>query len=194
MTDNETREIKRCYGNVENQVDKILATIDTIDRNEIKARLKNATLDIKKIGYCLYGWNDEKAKIIQYDEKLEEMFYYVASKIVNASSYFIEHDELTENDNLMFYPKCNALAFFNMLLDESNYLSNYTCRQYGEVIELRQIGVLISQLTTIESAIENDEKTLQELGINSENILSELYQAISKLQHFLWELVPPVRY
>lgn len=194
MTDNETREIKRCYGNVENQVDKILATIDTIDRNEIKARLKNATLDIKKIGYCLYGWNDEKTKIIQYDEKLEEMFCYVASKIVNASSYFIEHDELTENDNLMFYPKCNALAFFNMLLDESNYVSNYTCRQYGEVIELRQIGVLISQLTTIESAIENDEKTLQELGINSENILSELYQAISKLQHFLWELVPPVRY
>ena len=46
MTDNETREIKRCYGNVENQVDEILATIDTIDRKEIKARLKNAALDI----------------------------------------------------------------------------------------------------------------------------------------------------
>ena len=39
MTDNETREIKQCYGNVENQIDEILATIDTIDRNEIKARM-----------------------------------------------------------------------------------------------------------------------------------------------------------
>ena len=64
MTDNETREIKQCYGNVENQIDEILATIDTVDRNEIKARLKNAALDIKKIGYCLYGWDDEKTKII----------------------------------------------------------------------------------------------------------------------------------
>ena len=27
MTDNETREIKQCYGNVENQIDEILATI-----------------------------------------------------------------------------------------------------------------------------------------------------------------------
>ena len=194
MTDNETREIKRCYGNVENQVDEILATIDTIDRNEIKARLKNAALDIKKIGYCLYGWNDEKTKIIQYDEKLEEIFNYVDSKLVNTYFYFIEDDKLTENDSVMFYPKCTALAIFNMLTEESEYVSQYTCMEYGRIIELRQIGSLISRLITIEDAIEKDERILLELGINSENILSELYEAISTLQHFLWELVPRVRY
>ena len=194
MTDNETREIKRCYGNVENQVDKILATIDTIDRNEIKARLKNATLDIKKIGYCLYGWDDEKTKIIQYDEKLEEIFNYVDNKLVNAYCYFIEDDRLTENDSVMFYPKCTALAIFNMLTEESECVSQYTCMEYGRIIELRKIGSLISRLGVIEDVVETHEKTLLELGINSESVSSELYQAISKLQYFLWELVPPVRY
>lgn len=194
MTDNETREIKRCYGNVENQIDEILATIDTIDRNEIKVRLKNATLDIKKIGYCLYGWNDEKTKIIQYDEKLEAIFNYVDSKLVNAYCYFIEDDKLTENDSVMFYPKCTALAIFNMLTEESECVSQYTCMEYGRIIELRQIGSLISRLVVIEDVVETHEKTLLELGINSESVSSELYQAISQLQHFLWELVPPVRY
>lgn len=194
MTDNETREIKQCYGNVENQIDEILATIDTIDRKEIKARLKNAALDIKKIGYCLYGWDDEKAKIIQHDEKLEAIFNYVDSKLVNAYCYFIEDDKLTENDSVMFYPKCTALAIFNMLTEESECVSQYTCMEYGRIIELRQIGSLISRLVVIEDVVETHEKTLLELGINSESVSSELYQAISQLQHFLWELVPPVRY
>lgn len=194
MIDNETREIKRCYGNVENQVDEILATIDTIDRGEIKARLKNATIDIKKIGYCLYGWNDKKTKIVQYDEKLEEIFNYVNSKLVNAYCYFIEDDNLTENDSVMFYPKCTALAIFNMLTEESECVSQYTCMEYGRIIELRKIGSLISRLGIIEDVVETHEKTLLELGINSESVSSELYQAISQLQHFLWELVPPVRY
>lgn len=194
MTDNEIREVQRCYGNVENQIDEILATIDTIDRNEIKARLKNATLDIKKIGYCLYGWNDEKTKIIQYDEKLEEIFNYVDNKLVNAYCYFIEDDRLTENDSVMFYPKCTALAIFNMLTEESECVSQYTCMEYGRIIELRKIGSLISRLGVIEDVVETHEKTLLELGINSESVSSELYQAISQLQHFLWELVPPVRY
>lgn len=194
MTDNETREIQRCYGNVENQIDEILATIDTIDRNEIKAKLKNATLDIKKIGYCLYGWNDEKTKIIQYDEKLEAIFNYVDSKLVNAYCYFIKDDKLTENDSVMFYPKCTALAIFNMLTEESECVSQYTCMEYGRIIELRQIGSLISRLGVIEDVVETHEKTLLELGINSESVSSELYQAISQLQHFLWKLVPPIRY
>lgn len=193
MTDNETREIKRCYGNVENQVDEILATIDTIDRNEIKARLKNAALDIKKIGYCLYGWDDEKEKIIQYDEKLEEIFNYVDTKMVNAYCYFIEDNTLTENDSVMFCPECTALAIFNILTDEEECVKVYNCMQYGEVIKLRKIGALISRLIVIEDVVETNEKTLLELGINSEAVLSELYQAISKLQHFLWELVPPVK-
>lgn len=194
MTDNEEREIKRCYVNVENQVDEILTTIDTIDRDEIKARLKNATLDIKKIGYCLYGWNDEKTKIIQYDEKLEEIFNYVNSKLVNAYCYFIEDDRLTENDSVMFYPKCTALAIFNMLTEAEECVSQYTCMEYGRIVRLRQIGSLISRLCVIEDVVETHEKTLLELGINSESVSSELYQAISKLQYFLWKLVPPVRY
>ena len=194
MTDNETREIKQCYGNVENQIDEILATIDTIDRNEIKARLKNAALDIKKIGYCLYGWDDEKTKIIQYDEKLEEIFNYVDSKLVNAYCYFIEDDKLTENDSVMFYPKCTALAIFNMLTEAEECVSQYTCMEYGRIVRLRQIGSLISRLGVIEDVVETHEKTLLELGINSESVSSELYQAISKLQYFLWKLVPPVRY
>lgn len=194
MTDNETREIKQCYGNVENQIDEILATIDTIDRNEIKVRLKNAALDIKKIGYCLYGWDDEKTKIIQYDEKLEEIFNYVDSKLVNAYCYFIEDDKLTENDSVMFYPKCTALAIFNMLTEAEECVSQYTCMEYGRIVRLRQIGSLISRLGVIEDVVETHEKTLLELGINSESVSSELYQAISQLQHFLWELVPPVRY
>lgn len=194
MTDNETREIKQCYGNVENQIDEILATIDTIDRNEIKVRLKNAALDIKKIGYCLYGWDDEKTKIIQYDEKLEEIFNYVDSKLVNAYCYFIEDDRLTKNDSVMFYPKCTALAIFNMLTEAEECVSQYTCMEYGRIVRLRQIGSLISRLGVIEDVVETHEKTLLELGINSESVSSELYQAISQLQHFLWELVPPVRY
>ena len=194
MTDNETREIKQCYGNVENQIDEILATIDTIDRNEIKARLKNAALDIKKIGYCLYGWDDEKTKIIQYDEKLEEIFNYVDSTLVNAYCYFIEDDTLTQNDSVMFYPKCTALAIFNMLTEAEECVREYTCMEYGRIIELKQIGALISRLGVIEDVVETHEKTLLELGINSESVSSELYQAISQLQHFLWELVPPVRY
>ena len=194
MTDNETREIKQCYGNVETQIDEILATIDTIDRNEIKARLKNAALDIKKIGYCIYGWDDEKTKIIQYDEKLEEIFKYVDNKLVNAYCYFIEDDRLTENDSVMFYPKCTALAIFNMLTEAEECVSQYTCMEYGRIVRLRQIGSLISRLGVIEDVVETHEKTLLELGINSESVSSELYQAISQLQHFLWELVPPVRY
>ena len=193
MTDNETREIKRCYGNVENQVDEILATIDTIDRNEIKARLKNATLDIKKIGYCLYGWDDEKTKIIQYDEKLEEIFNYVDSKLVNAYCYFIEDNTLTENDSVKFFSKCTALAIFNMLSDIEDCTKEYICAEYGQVIELRRLGTIASHLAMIEDIVEAHEKTLQSLGIDSEKVLEELYLAISKLQHFLWEHISPVK-
>lgn len=194
MTDNETREIKRCYGNVENQIDEILATVDTIDRNEIRARLKNAALDIKKIGYCLYGWDEEKTKIIQYDDRLKEIFDYVDSRLVSAYDYFINNKTLTTDDSILFYHKCIALSIFKMLLNEKDCVSTYNCMQCGEVIELRQIGSLINRLVTIEGAVEEKEKFLMELGINSENILSELYDAISTLQHFLWDLVPPVRY
>ena len=193
MTDNETREIKQCYGNVENQIDEILATIDTIDRNEIKARLKNAALDIKKIGYCLYGWDDEKAKIIQYDEKLEEIFNYVDTKMVNAYCYFIEDNTLTENDSVMFYPKCTALAIFNMLTEAEECVREYACAGYGQVIELRKIGTIASYLTMIEYIIKTHEKTLQNLRLNRENVLEELYLAISKLQDFLWTHIPTVK-
>lgn len=191
MTDNETREIKRCYENVENQIDEILATIDTIDRNEIKSRLKNAALDIKKIGYCIYGWDDEKTKTIQYDERLEEIFNYVDSRLVSAYNYFIDNKTLTTDDSVLFYHKCFALSIFNMLSDEEDYVSVYNCMQYGEVIELRQIGSLINRLITIEDAIEKDERILIELGINSKDVSSELERAISKLKHFLYGLVPP---
>lgn len=193
MTDNETREIKRCYGNVENQIDEILATIDTIDRNEIKARLKNAALDIKKIGYCLYGWDDEKTKIIQHDEALEELFRYVDKRLVNAYCYFIEDSNLTDNDNMRFYSKCNALAIYNMLSDIEDCVKEYACAGYGQVIELRKIGTIASYLTMIEYIIKTHEKTLQNLRINRENVLEELYLAISKLQDFLWEHIPTVK-
>ena len=194
MTDKETREIKRCYVNVENQIDEILGAIDTIDRNEIKARLKNATLDIKKIGYCLYGLDNEKTKVVQYDDRLKEIFDYVDSRLVSAYDYFINNKTLTTDDSILFYHKCIALSIFKMLLNEKDCVSTYNRMQCGEVIELRQMGSLISRLITIEDAIEKDERILLELGINNENILSELYEAISTLQHFLWELVPPVRY
>lgn len=190
MTDNETREIKRCYGNVENQIDEILATIDTIDRNEIKARLKNATLDIKKIGYCLYGWDDEKTKIIQYDERLEEIFNYVDSKLVNAYCYFIEDDRLTENDSVMFYPKCTALAIFNMLTEAEECVREYTCMEYGRIVRLRHVGSLVSRLIVIEDVVETHKKVLLELGVNGEAVLCELRGAILKLQDFLFKLIP----
>ena len=193
MTDNKTREIKRCYGNVENQVDEILATIDTIDRNEIKARLKNAALDIKKIGYCLYGWDDEKTKIIQYDEKLEEMFNYVDNKLVLAYCYFIEDSKLTDNDSWMFYEECAALAIYNMLVDEEECVSNYTNMLYGTVIELRHIGAMWYRLVKIKNIVETEEDTLHELGIDIREILSKLHQATLKLQDFLWEYIPPVK-
>lgn len=191
MTDNEVREIKRCYGNVENQVDEILATIDNIDRKEIKARLKNAALDIKKIGYCIYGWDDEKTKIIQYDEKLEEIFNYVDSRLVSAYDYFLDIKTLTTDDSVLFYHKCVALSILKMLSNEEDCVSIYNCMQYGEVIELRQIGSLVSRLITIEDAIEKDERILIELGINSKDVSGELERAISKLKHFLYGLVPP---
>lgn len=190
MKDNETREIKRCYGNVENQIDEILATIDTIDRNEIKARLKNAALDIKKIGYCLYGWDDEKTKIIQYDEELEEMFRSVDSNLVNAYWCFIEDDKLTDNDSWMFSEKCVALAIYNMLVDEEECVSNYANMLYGTVIELRHIGAMWYRLLKIKNIVETEEDTLYELGINVLEILSKLHQATSKLQDFLFKLVP----
>lgn len=193
MTDNETREIKQCYGNVENQIDEILATIDTIDRNEIKARLKNAALDIKKIGYCLYGWDDEKTKIIQYDEKLEEIFNYVDNNMVNAYCYFIEDDRLTENDSVMFYPKCTALGIFNMLTEAEECVRQYTCMEYGRIVRLRHVGSLISRLIVIEDVVETHKKVLLELGVNSEAVLCELRGAILKLQHFLWKYIPPVK-
>lgn len=193
MTDNEVREIKRCYGNVENQVDEILATIDNIDRNEIKARLKNAALDIKKIGYCIYGCDDEKTKIIQYDEKLEEIFNYVDNKLVNAYCYFIEDSELTKNDSVKFYSKCTALAIFNMLSDLEDCTKEYACAEYGQVIELRRIGTIASHLVMIEKIVERYKKTLQFLGIDSEKVLEELYLAISKLQEFLWGCIPPIK-
>ena len=190
MTDNETREIKRCYGNVENQIDEILATIDTIDRNEIKARLKNAALDIKKIGYCLYGWDDEKTKIIQYDEKLEEIFNYVDSTLVNAYCYFIEDDTLTQNDSVMFYPKCTALAIFNMLTEAEECVREYTCMEYGRIVRLRHVGSLVSRLIVIEDVVETHKKVLLELGVNGEAVLCELRGAILKLQDFLFKLIP----
>ena len=193
MTDNETREIKRCYGNVENQVDEILATIDTIDRNEIKARLKNAALDIKKIGYCLYGWDDEKEKIIQYDEKLEEIFNYVDTKMVNAYCYFIEDNTLTENDSVMFCPKCTALAIFNILTEAEECVREYTCMEYGRIVRLRHVGSLVSRLIVIEDVVETHKKVLLELGVNGEAVLCELRGAILKLQHFLWKYISPVK-
>lgn len=193
MTDNETREIKQCYGNVENQIDEILATIDTIDRNEIKARLKNAALDVKRIGYCLYRWDDEKTKIIQYDEKSEEIFNYVDSKLVNAYCYLIEDNELTENDSVMFYHKCTALAIFNMLTEAEECVREYTCMEYGRIVRLRHVGSLVSRLIVIEDVVETHKKVLLELGVNGEAVLCELREAILKLQHFLWKHIPPVK-
>lgn len=193
MTDNETREIKRCYGNVENQVDEILARIETMDKQEINTRLKVATLSLKKMRYCLYGWNDEKTKIIQHNEALEELFSYVDERLVNAYCCFIEDENLTDNDNVRFYSKCCALAIFNMLLDIEDCMKEYTCAEYGQVIELRKIGTIASHLVMIEGIVKSYKKTLQLIGIDREKVSEELYLAISKLENFLWEHIPPIK-
>lgn len=193
MTDNETREIKRCYGNVENQVDEILATIDTIDRNEIKARLKNATMDVKKIGYCLYGWDSEKTKIVQYDEELEEIFRYVDNKLVLAYCYFIDDRRLTNNDDELFYSKCIALAIYHMLSDEEECVCKYTNMLYGTVVELRHVVAMMCRLIMVKDIVKTHEKTLQALEINSVELLIDLDLAITKIQTFLCGLERQVK-
>nr|DAS19464.1 MAG TPA: hypothetical protein [Caudoviricetes sp.] len=136
---------------------------------------------------------DETKEFIKYDEKLEEMFDYVYSRLINAYDCFIRDDKQTNNDNVLFYNECTVLAICNMLSDEEERVSNYTYMLHGTVTELRHIGAIVSRLTMIEDIVEMHEKTLQKLGINSEEVLKELYLAISKLRHFLWELVPPAR-
>ena len=94
----------------------------------------------------------------------------------------------------LFEENCKVLATYQMMLkSRENIADLIRLFRDKETFELRFLGAFVEELLLIEHYVEEYHKTLNKLNIDSEKVLGKLYGAISALQHFLWEHIPPIK-
>ena len=131
--------------------------------------------------------NNIKKVLITADVHLTEIVRQFRSDWVDSNVDSNTGEELFEEN-------CKVLAIYQMMLkSRENIADLIRFSRDKETFELRFLGALVEELLLIEHYVEEHPKTLNKLNIDSEKILGELYGAISALQHFLWEHIPPIK-
>lgn len=128
--------------------------------------------------------NNIKKVLITADVHLTEIVRQFRSDWVDSNVDSNTGEELFEEN-------CKVLAIYQMMLkSRENIADLIRFSRDKETFELRFLGAFVEELILIEHYVEEYNKTLNKLNIDSEKVLGKLYGAISALQHFLLESIP----
>lgn len=140
-----------------------------------------------------YKVYNEDVICVQWSDEVESLLNIAEKHLIKAYWHFMAKEVSMGSDKEFFQNNYMALAIYHMLLEVGTAVAFYRDECNNTCIELRRIGAFITRLTIIENAVEDYYRELNVLNINSEKVLSDLHQAISELQHFLWEHISPIK-
>lgn len=142
----------------------------------------------------IYMVDRGSGRYVELSNKVEKVLITADVHLVDIVRYLIDDCVGSNSDEEFFEENCIALAVHQMMLkSHENIADLIRLFRNKETFELRFIGALIEELLLIEHYVEEHHNTLNRLNIDSEKILGLLYGAISKLQHFLWEHISPIK-
>ena len=133
----------------------------------------------------------------RYEElsnKVEKVLNAADVHLTEIVRYLIDDTVNSNSDEEFFEENCITRAIYQMMLKlRAEVFDLIRFLHDRETFELRFIGALIEELSLIEHYVEEHSKKLNTVDIDSEKILGKLYGAISPLQHFLREHIPPIK-
>ena len=192
MTKKESRRIDRCLNNIKKQIQDVLDETVVVNNLKIVKNLKGALVDVEEIK--TYMVDRGSGRYVELSNKVERVLIAADVHLVDIVRYLIDDCADSNSDEELFEENCISLAMFQMMLKSRENVA-YLMRLFHdkETFELRFLGALVEELLLIEHYVEEHPKTLNRLNVDSEKILGKLYGAISVLQHFLWEHIPPIK-
>ena len=196
MTKKESRRIDRCLNNIKKQIQDILEEAEVVNNLKIVKNMKGALVDVEEIK--TYMVDRGSGRYVELSSKVEGVLILADTHLIDIvrqfNSDWVDSNVDSNTGEELFEENCKVLAIYQMMLKSRENVA-YLMRLFRdkETFELRFLGALVEELLLIEHYVEEHPKTLNKLNIDSEKILGELYGAISALQHFLWEHIPPIK-
>ena len=133
-------------------------------------------------------------RYVELSSKVERVLITANIHLTEIVRYLIDDFVDSNSDEELFEENCIALATYQMMLkSRAEVFDLMRLLHDKETFELRFLGAFVEELLLIEHYVEEYPKTLNKLNIDSEKVLGKLYGAISVLQHFLWERIPPIK-
>lgn len=133
-------------------------------------------------------------RYVELSNKIKKVLITADVHLVDIVRYLIDDCADSNSDEELFEENCISLAIYQMMLKSRENIADLIRFFHDkDTFELRFLGAFVGELLLIEYYVEEHSKTLNKLNIDSEKILGKLYGAISELQHFLWEHIPPIK-
>lgn len=142
----------------------------------------------------IYMVDRGSGRYVELSNKVEMVLITANVHLREIVRYLIDDCADSNSNEELFEEDCIALAIYQMMLkSHAEVFDLIRLLHDEETFELRFLGALVEELSLIKHYVEEHPKTLNRLNIDSEKILGRLYGAISPLQHFLMEHIPPVK-
>lgn len=192
MTKKESRGIDRCLNNIKKQIQDVLEETEVVNNLKIVKNLKGALVDMEEIK--TYMVSRGNGRYVELSNNVERVLILADNNLKEIVQYFIREWNNSNPDEVFFEENCKTTAIYQMILNSRENIADLIQLLHGrEDIELRYLGTVIEGLLVIENYVEENSKKINRLNIDSEKILGKLYGAISPLQYFLREHIPPVK-